>query len=144
MPARLSAASISFPPPWIITTGAPDLTIEATPATTAARLPRSSRSSPPNFRTRGRADVTATSRSTLSKLSTTEDTGDTDDRSCTFLPPRPPCPPWWRASRSWQTRPLVETQHHVHVLHGLTRRAFQQVVDHRDEDRAARRIDAPA
>src|SRR2546427_557356 len=57
MPARLSAASISFPPPWIITTGAPASTIEATPATTAARLPRPSRSSPPSSRARGPADV---------------------------------------------------------------------------------------
>jgi arylsulfatase A-like enzyme len=35
------------------------------------------------------------------KLSTTEDTEDTEDQTCwtsTFLPP---CPPWWRVSRSW-------------------------------------------
>ena len=47
-------------------------------------------------------------------------------------------------STSQQPRPLVEAEHHVHVLHGLARRALQQVVDDRHEDRAARRIDAPA
>ena len=35
-------------------------------------------------------------------------------------------------------------EHDVHVLHRLARRALQQVVDDRDENRAARRIDAPA
>ena len=38
---------------------------------------------------------------------------------------------------SQQPRPLVEAEHHVHVLHGLARRALQQVVDHRHQNRAA-------
>ena len=51
-----------------------------------------------------------------------------------------------RAGWPAHSRPgrLVEAEHHVHVLHRLARRALHQVVDHRHEDRAARRIDAPA
>ena len=48
------------------------------------------------------------------------------------------------ARRSQQPGRLRLADHHVHVLHRLARRALQQVVDHRDENRAARRIDAPA
>src|SRR5437899_11117259 len=31
------------------------------------------------------------------KISITGETDDTEENSCRFLPPRPPCPPWWRA-----------------------------------------------